>query len=153
MNASDRLSQLENENAMNCKSILLGTLFYVLVTFPIAIIWHLVLFEQTYLSFGYFQGEPNIPLGFITILIQGIILSALYPYVRFTGEGVVRGLKYSLAIGAFFWTSHVLAFIAKQSVSNPVMFALMETFYLLLQFGIFGVLIGFVYKNQIEGHS
>lgn len=138
---------------MNYKSILLGTLSYVLVTFPIAIIWHLVLFEQTYLSFGYFQGEPNILLGFITILIQGTILSALYPYVRFSGKSVVRGLKYSLAIGAFFWTSHVLALIAKQSVNDPVMFALMETFYLLLQFGIFGVLIGLIYKDPIEEHS
>lgn len=133
---------------MNYKSILLGTLSYVLVTFPIAIIWHIVLFEQNYISFGYFQGEPNIPLGFLTILIQGVILSALYPYVRFSGKGVVRGLKYSLAIGAFFWTSHVLAFIAKQTVSNPVTFTLMETFYLLIQFGIFGLLIGLIYKNQ-----
>lgn len=133
---------------MNYKSTLLGTLAYTLVTFPLAVIWHVVLFKEKYLSFGYFEGEPNFVLGLITIIIQGFVLSFLYPYVKFSGQGIIRGLKYSLVIGIFFWSSHVLAFVAKQVVTSSISFVVMESFYLLLQFSIFGVFIGKIYATE-----
>jgi len=118
---------------------------YTFVTFPIAILWHIVFFEQLYQSFNYIEGEPGFLLGFISILTQGFILSLLYPYVKFSGSPVVRGTKYAMLLGLFFWTSHVLAFLAKQSVDNAVLFLAMESFYLLLQFGFYGVFIGLIY--------
>ncbi|PCJ71315.1 MAG: hypothetical protein COA62_01515 [Rhodobiaceae bacterium] len=135
---------------MNYRLVLLGTLAYALVTFPLAVVWHVVLFEQKYISFGYFEGEPNFVLGFLIILIQGLMLSILYPHVSFSGNGTARGIKYALFIGLFFWTSHVLAFIAKQIITDPLLFIAMESFYLLLQFGIFGALIGVIYKKQLD---
>ena len=133
---------------MALKPVLLGTAAYTLVTFPIAIIWHILLFEQFYLTFSYIEGEPSFLLGFTTTLIQGFVLSALYPYVSFAGKPVLRGIKYASVLGIFFWTSHVLAFIAKQSIANPLLFISMESFYLLLQFGIYGVLIGLIYRHH-----
>ncbi|MCK5640468.1 MAG: hypothetical protein KAJ19_06710 [Gammaproteobacteria bacterium] len=134
---------------MNTKPILLGTLAYVLVTFPLAIFWHTVLLKSMYLSFDYFGGEPSYAIGFISILLQGVILSFLYPHVKLKGMPAVRGLKYALLMGGFFWTCHVLAFAAKNSLSNTPLFYLLETFYLCFQFGIYGVLIAVIYgKNQ-----
>ena len=131
---------------MDLKKIALGTAAYAAVTFPLAVVWHVMLFKSRYEAFGYFAGEPNFQLGLLTILIQGAILSWLYPRVRFAGSGPRRGLKLALAIGVFFWTSHVLAFVAKQAVSDAWLFVAMETVYLALQFGIFGVLIGLIYR-------
>ncbi|KAA3613798.1 MAG: hypothetical protein DWQ05_16100 [Calditrichaeota bacterium] len=133
---------------MKLKQIILGTLVYAGITFPIAVLWHVVVFKDLYQSFRYIEGEPNFLLGLITILMQGIILSALYPFVNFSGKAIIRGLKFSLSIGFFFWTSHVLAFIAKQNIDNTLFFIIMESFYLLLQFGIFGVLIGLIYAKK-----
>ena len=127
--------------------IIYGAFAYTLVTFPLAVIWHVAIFKEQYQSFGYFEGEPSFLIGLLTIIIQGIVLSFLYPFVKFNGSAYVRGLKYSLLIGLFFWTSHVLAFVAKQVISNPMLFITMESFYLLLQFGIFGVLIGLIYAK------
>jgi hypothetical protein len=129
------------------KPVFAGTLAYTLITFTLAVVWHILLFEEKYKAFGYFQGEPSFLLGFVTILIQGVVLSFLYPFVNFTGSGSVRGLKYSLLIGVFFWSSHVLAFVAKQIIQSPIGFVAMESFYLLLQFGIYGVLIGNIYNR------
>ena len=131
---------------MNPKSIALGTAACTIGTFTLAVTWHVLLFEKQYLAFGYFEGEPSFSIGFLTILLQGIILSILYPMVAITGSGVLRGLKFSALIGAFFWTSHVLAFIAKQAVQNVSLFVTMETVFLALQFGLFGVLIGFIHR-------
>lgn len=132
---------------MNYKSTLLGMLAYTLVTFPLAVIWHVVLFNDAYTSFGYFEGEPNFVLGLVTIIIQGAVLSFLYPYVKFSGSSVIRGLKYSLLIGVFFWSSHVLAFVAKQIISDAYTFVAMESFYLLIQFGVYGVLMSLIYSK------
>ncbi len=141
---------------MDWKRIALGTAAYTAVTFPLAVVWHVVLFKPKYEAFGYFEGEPNFLLGLVTILIQGAILSWLYRYacppsggarVRFSGSGPRRGLKFALAIGAFFWTSHVLAFVAKQAVQDAWLFVAMETVYLAFQFGIFGVLISLIYRR------
>lgn len=129
---------------MNYRLLLLGTLAYTLVTFTLAITWHLVLFKPQYEAFGYFEGEPDLLLGLITIMIQGAVLSFLYPYIGFTGGWLSRGLRYALVLGLFFWTSHVLAFIAKQTVAQAPYFILMESFYLLLQFGLYGLLIGLI---------
>ena len=137
---------------MNTKQITLGTLAYTIVTFPLAVIWHVVIFEDQYQSFSYIEGEPSFLLGLITIIIQGIVLSYLYPFVSFEGKSAVRGLKYSLLIGFFFWTSHVLAFVAKQDISNTLLFITMESFYLLLQFGIYGVFIGFIYAKALQNN-
>ena len=130
---------------MNYKSVALGTTAYTLVTFPLAVVWHVILFEEKYKAFGYFEGEPSFVLGLLTIVIQGLLLSFLFPFVKFSGSPIVRGLKFTSVVGAFFWTSHVLAFIAKQMLEDPLSFVLMETFYLVLQFGIYGILIGFIY--------
>jgi hypothetical protein len=129
------------------KNILLGTVAYTSVTFPIAVLWHIIIFDAAYKTFNYIEGKPSFLLGFMTIFIQGFVLSALYPYVKLSGKPVLRGLKYSLVLGLFFWTSHVLAFVAKQNVQNAFSFIFLESIYLIFQFGIYGVLIGLIYRK------
>jgi hypothetical protein len=130
--------------------IIKGTLAYTLVTFPLAVVWHVILFESQYQVFGYFEGEPSFVLGFTTILLQGLLLSYLYPHVGFSGNGAGRGIKYALFIGFFFWTSHVLAFVAKQDVTNGASFIFLESIYLSIQFLIFGFLIGRIYRKSLQ---
>ncbi len=132
---------------MNKKSILLGTVAYVAATFPLAIIWHIVLFKPLYLSFGYFGEHPNFPLGFLSMLIQGFILSYGFSIVKITGSSAIRGFKYAAFMGIFFWTCHVIAAAAKNSQSDTALFFVMETLYLSFQFGIYGFLIGKIFKN------
>jgi len=132
---------------INLSRIALARLAYTVVTFPIALIWHIVLFKIHYTMFGYFTGEPSFLLGFFAIAIQGAILSALFPLVKLRGSLIVRGLKFSAIVGGFFWTLHVLAFVAKQAMQDAALFVAMETGDLVVQFAVFGVLIGLVYKG------
>ena len=129
-------------------SITKGAVAYLLCTFPLAAIWHMHLFGDLYYNLGYFDDTPNLKLGFATIAIQGVILSALFPRANLTGSPLLRGIKYSLLMGSFFWTSHVLAFVAKQTVSQPVLFITLETGYLLLQFTLYGAFLGIIHRNR-----
>ncbi len=130
------------------REIALGTLGYTIATFTLAVVWHVVLFEDLYREFGYFKGQPNFGAGFVTILIQGLIVSFCYPYLSISGGNFVKGLKVSYLFGLYLWTSHVLGFVAKQNVERVALFIPMESFYLLLQFTLFGLLIGFIYRHK-----
>ncbi len=133
---------------MKKKLILLGTIAYVAATFPWAIIWHIVLFKPIYESLNYFGGEPNFLLGFLSILLQGFILSYGFPMTKFSGSPVVCGMKYAAFMGVFFWTCHVIAAAAKNPLSNSALYFFMETFYLCIQFGIYGYFIGKIYSKS-----
>ena len=132
---------------MNVKKLVLGTTAYTICTFSLAVGWHVLLFSERYESFGYFEGEPDFLLGLIAIVLQGVLLSTLFPMLRTEGTPLRRGIRFALITGAFFWTSHVLAFVAKQTVPEAWSFIWMETGYLLLQFGLFGLIIGVIHRG------
>lgn len=133
---------------MNVPKLIAGTIAYTIGTFALAVVWHVVLFESSYVAFGYFGGEPSFALGFLSILIQGFMLSLLYQYFPFRSDGLKGSMKFVFLIGIFFWTSHVLAFLAKRDISMPWKFLGMETFYLVLQFGLFGILLNLIYRPR-----
>ena len=130
------------------RPILIGASAYTVATFPLAVLWHIGLFEPTYRSFGYFGESPSFSLGFLSILIQGVVLSYGYSRIRFSGGSTSSGLRYALFMGIFFWTCHVIAFAAKNPSSNAWTFFLMETIYLFFQFGIFGTVIGHIFAKH-----
>ncbi len=132
---------------VDIRKLILGTTAYTICTFSLAVGWHVLLFEERYEAFGYFEGEPDFLLGLLTIVLQGVLLSVLFPMLKTEGTSFRRGLKFALITGAFFWTSHVLAFVAKQRVPEVSAFIWMETAYLLLQFGLFGLIIGVIHRE------
>jgi hypothetical protein len=133
---------------MKKSPVILGTHAYLHVTFPVAIVWHLVLFKSQYEAIGYIGREkPLFLFGFLSILIQGFILSALYPVFSSKNFSAKSGLIFAAWAGAFHWTVHVLAFAAKGDIQHLPLFFTMETVYLALQFGIFGLLISALYRR------
>ena len=67
----------------------LGLAAYVLATFPVAIVWHLVLFEQKYRALQIYRDEPVIAFGLGSMIIQGAIFSWLFPRVFAKGGSVL----------------------------------------------------------------
>ena len=125
----------------------LGTLAYAALVFAWAVAWHVGLFRPQYEAWGYIDADPNFALGLLSIVLQGAALSWLYPRVRLAGGPAARGLKFGAAVGAFYWTCHVLAFAAKEDAANAPLFYLLETAYLSVQFGGFGLIIGRIYAG------
>ncbi|MDE0331185.1 MAG: hypothetical protein OXL41_04890 [Nitrospinae bacterium] len=133
---------------MGARKLVMGTAAYTVCTFSLAVVWHVLLFRERYESFGYFEGEPDFLLGLLTIVLQGILLCVLFAMLKTGGSSFRRGIRFALITGAFFWTSHVLAFVAKQEVPGAPVFILMETLYLVVQFGLFGLIIGFIHREE-----
>lgn len=131
------------------QKILLGTIGYLLITFPLAYIWHLVLFKETYDRLGsYSRPEPIVAFGFGAILLQGILLSLIYPQLCHGKPLIAGATKFALLIGGYHWTVHVLAEAAKQSIEPLSAWFSLETTYLAIQFLLGGFLFAWVYRNR-----
>lgn len=128
--------------------IIAGTLAYLIVTFPLAYVWHLVLFQQTYDDLGYIdRDQPIIAFGFAAILLQGIILAIVYPKLC-AGMSLVRGtVLFALLMGGYHWTTHVLAEAAKHEISPLSTWFLLETVYLVLQFGLGAFVFAIIHRQ------
>ena len=127
--------------------VVLGASAYLVVTFPLTAIWHVVVFADTYERIGYIgRDEPSFVLGFLAIAMQGALLSYGYPRFFRSDRGLRSALAYAGITGVFFWTSHVLAAAAKQDLQAQPLFFAIETLYLTLQFGLFGLCLGWLYR-------
>jgi hypothetical protein len=135
--------------AMSRGSFWLGVLAYFVPTFPIAYVWHLVLFAPLYGGLGIYRPDPIIPFGFASMVIQGIIFSWAYPRL-FPGRGgaIFRpGLAYGLALAVLSWSFTTLAVAAKNIMASVPLYVELETGFTLLQFAIVGPLIALAHRN------
>ena len=126
-----------------------GAIAYLLVTFPLAFVWHLVVFKDVYDALGIFnREEPIVALGFLVILVQGLLLSYVFPYFHRGGSSVKTGLRLGLVMGLFLWSSQVVAAAAKHEVSSLSTWLGIETAYFAIQFALVGLAIGLAYRPR-----
>ncbi len=125
--------------------ILLGTLAYLVVTFPLAFFWHMKIFRTKYMAWGYFGEDAKIIFGFLSMVLQGLMLSYGYSVLALEHSSMTVGVKYALIMGLFLWSTHVLAAISKNSKLRHFEFVMMETIYLAIQFVAYGILISLIF--------
>ncbi len=123
---------------------------YVVVTFVLGFVWHLVLFKKIYQRLGIFSrlDDPIIPLGLSAMLIQGAILAYVYPMFPKSNSVLAEGLQFGLVLGAFIASSAVFAEAAKQKVTSLPTWLALESTYYVIQFGLAGVAIALVYGKK-----
>ena len=124
--------------------ILFGTLAYIIVAFPLAVVWHMKIFRTKYMAWQYFGEDVKPILGLSSMLVQGIVLSYGYSVLNVAHSSLMTGISYSLVMGLFLWSVHVLATMGKSSKVRHFEFFTMETVYLAIQFLIYGVAISYI---------
>jgi hypothetical protein len=56
----------------------LGVLAYLVPTFALGFVWHLILFQRYYDELAIYRKDIMIPFGFLSMLIQAIIFAWIY---------------------------------------------------------------------------
>lgn len=127
----------------------LGFVAYLVPTFPIAYVWHLVVFADAYHALAMYRDDVIVPLGFLSMVVQGLAFSWVYPRaVPERGRAfLMNGLTYGAAIGVLSWSFTTLAVAAKNIMASVPDYLMLETAFTALQFLIAGPLIALAYRR------
>ncbi len=122
------------------KRYLLLILAYVVPTFLLGFVWHLVLFDSYYKELGIYREHPIIPFGFGSMLLQAALFAWLYPRVVARPESLTDGVKFAAVAALLSWSFTTLAVAAKQPMTSIPGFMAIETGFTIVQFLLVGPL-------------
>lgn len=132
------------------RSFWLGFAAYFLPSFPIAYLWHLVIFAELYRELAVYRDDVIVPFGILSMAIQAVVFSALYPRVfpdaRVEGW-LGRGARYGLLLGLLSWSFTTIAVAAKHAMTSVPVYLALETSFTAVQFAVAGPLIALSYRT------
>jgi hypothetical protein len=122
---------------------------YLVPSFPIAFVWHLLLFDPNYHALRIYRDNPIIPFGLASMVIQSIVFSWVFPrlFANHSGSVLKNGLLYGLGLGLLSWSFTTLAVAAKHPMSSISDYVVLETGFTVLQFLIVGPLIALAHRS------
>lgn len=135
------------------KKRVLATMAYVLPTFPLGYFWHLTIFASFYKRLAVYRDEIVIPLGIVSMLVQGVLWSIVYEKM-FAGEPVIRGAwKFAVIAAPLAWSFMVVAVCAKHHMSSVGGYLLIESAFVATHYAIVSPLIALVYSPSERSHD
>jgi hypothetical protein len=134
----------------NVKKIILGALAYLLPTFVLGFVWHLVIFKQYYDELAMYRSEVIIPFGLLAMTLQGVLFAWIYTrsFDRNRCSAQQRALAYAAFGAVMSWSFTTIAVAAKNVMSSVPNYLLIETGYTVVQWALVGPLTVFVFRAQ-----
>jgi hypothetical protein len=116
----------------------LAVLSYLVPTFALGFVWHLMLFDQHYKALQIYRSDIVIPFGVLAMLIQGGLFAWIYARVFAGSPGgpLKRAILYGLLGAALSWSFTTLAVAAKNVMTSVPDYLLIETGYTLVQWAM-----------------
>lgn len=125
-----------------------GAAAYIIPSFPLGYLWHLVAFANYYKSLQVYRDDVVVPFGLLSMLIQGIVWSTIYERL-FAGEPVFRGaVKFAALAFPLAWSFMVLAAGAKHHLASVSGYLWIETAFVLVHYAVVSPLIATVYSSS-----
>ena len=121
---------------------------YIVPTFPLGYLWHLVVFKSTYDALQVYRADIIIPFGILSMIIQGCVWAFIYSRL-FAGETVLRGAaKFMMLAFPLAWSFLVIVIAAKHQMASVSGFVLIETGFTLLQYLVVSPLIALSFSER-----
>lgn len=137
------------------KPFLLALFGYLVPTFVTGFVWHLVAFHDVYLRLAIYRPEPVIPLGFSSMLVQGVLFAAAWPRLFDTALGAWRrsALMGGVAYGLLSWSFTTLAVAAKHPMASITEYVVIESAFTVVQFALAAPLMALAWRGTAERHG
>src|SRR5688572_13911837 len=120
------------------KRYLFAVLAYLVPTFALGFVWHLVLFQSYYEALAIYRRDIIVLFGFLSMLIQAAIFAWLYEkafadrHDRLPAQALAYG-----AVGAILsWSFTTLAVAAKNVMTSVPDYLLIETAFTIVQWAL-----------------
>jgi hypothetical protein len=130
------------------KRITIAAVSYLVPTFALGFVWHLVAFKGYYDELAIYRKDLIIPFGFFAISIQSLLFAWIYARVFSTWSSArSRALGYA-AFGALLsWSFTTIAVAAKNMMSSVPDYLLIETAFTIVQWLIVGPLTALLLRR------
>lgn len=137
------------------KRYCLAILAYLVPTFALGFVWHLILFADYYAALQIYRSDIIVPFGFLSMSIQAVVFAWIYDraIARQSGTWLSRGLRYA-AIGALLsWSFTTIAVAAKNLMASVPDYLLIETAFTAVQWIIVGPLTAVAFAGRSVDRS
>ena len=133
----------------------LAVLAYLVPTFALGFVWHLILFEDYYAALQIYRSEIIVPFGFLAILIQAVAFAWFYDkaFVGRSGTWLSRGLAYAGVGGILSWSFTTITVAAKNLMASVPDYLVIETGFTTLQWIIVGPLTALAFAAGATAHD
>lgn len=127
----------------------LGVSAYLLPTFALGFIWHLILFKHSYEALAIYREDIIIPFGFLSMLVQAVVFAWIYQkaFALRNGTLLSRSLLYAAFGAVLSWSFTTLAVAAKNKMTSVPDYLAIETAFTTAQWIIVGPLTALVYAG------
>ena len=126
----------------------LSVLAYLLPTFPLGYLWHLVVFADQYHRLEMYRADVIIPFGLIAMALQAVIFAWAYPRLFQRDEWAAGALRFFAIIGTLSWSFTTLPVAAKYRMTSVTDFLLLETAFTAVQFALVSPLIALAHRGR-----
>lgn len=125
-----------------------AVLAYLLPTFALGFVWHLVLFDAYYAALHIYRSDIIVPLGFFSMLIQAIVFAWIYDrgFATSVRTPMRKAVEYGLLGAVLSWSFTTLAVAAKNVMSSVPDYLLIETAFTLLQWAMVAPLTAWAFR-------
>jgi hypothetical protein len=112
-----------------------AVLAYLVPTFALGFVWHLLLFQSYYDALAMYRRDIIIPFGFLSMLIQAAVFAWLYEKAFAVRLGRLRSKAFAYGtVGAMLsWSFTTLAVAAKNVMASVPDYLLIETAFTVVQ--------------------
>jgi len=137
-------------NSRTMTQFWLSVAAYILPTFPLGYIWHLVLFNDRYHDLQLYRAEVIIPLGLASMVIQALLFAWIYPRVFNTKREVwlLSAIQFFTVFSVLAWSFTTLPVAAKYQMASVTAFLCLETSFTVVHFLVVSPLIALANRER-----
>jgi hypothetical protein len=123
---------------------------YLLPTFPLGYLWHLVLFQEQYHELHLYRADVIIPLGLTAMMIQALAFAWVYPMLFATSRDawLQNAVRFFALFSLLAWSFTTLPVAAKYQMASITSFMTLETSFTLIHFLVVSPLIALAYRDS-----
>lgn len=131
---------------------ILGVLAYLVPTFALGFVWHLILFGHYYGALAIYRDDIIIPFGFLSMLIQAIIFAWIYEraFAPQNSAFLPRAMAYAALGAVLSWSFTTLAVAAKNMMASVPDYLVIETAFTIVQWLIVGPLTALALQRPMS---
>jgi hypothetical protein len=127
----------------------LGVVAYLVPTFTLGFVWHLMLFKNYYERLAIYRKDIIIPFGFLSMLIQAFVFAWVYQhsFAQRNGSPLSRGLRYAAFGAVLSWSFTTIAVAAKTVMTSVPDYLVIETAFTAVQWIMVGPLTALAFSR------